>query len=440
MVIGKRSLPRRTFLRGMGAAVALPFLESMAPAMTPLAQSPARPPLRFGGVYLPNGCVMDNWTPKTTDGTLEITPILKPLEPFRDQMTVVGNLTRAGGKASTDHAVSSAGWLTGALAKQTEAEDIRVGISIDQVLARHVGQETPFPSFEFATEDFAGYVGGCVPGYSCAYMNTISWASETAGLPMEIDPRAAFERMFGRAGTPADRQIRRQQDRSILDSILQEARSLQSKVGAPDRVRLNNYLDNVREIERRIQKAEARNAAEATLDAPLGIPESFDEHMTLMFDLLVVAYQSDLTRIFTFMTGREASQRTYPALGFKETHHDISHHARGAEKMQQHTKINTYFATFLGSFLEKLRNSPEADGNVLDHSLIAFGAGMSDGQAHNSYPLSFSVLGGAGGHVKGNRFIIAPEWTPVANVWLGVADMFGSRISSIGESTGRFEL
>jgi hypothetical protein len=309
---------------------------------------------------------MDNWTPKTTDGTLEITPILKPLEPFRDQMTVVGNLTRAGGKASTDHAVSSAGWLTGALAKQTEAEDIRVGISIDQVLARHVGQETPFPSFEFATEDFAGYVGGCVPGYSCAYMNTISWASETAGLPMEIDPRAAFERMFGRAGTPADRQIRRQQDRSILDSILQEARSLQSKVGAPDRVRLNNYLDNVREIERRIQKAEARNAAEATLDAPLGIPESFDEHMTLMFDLLVVAYQSDLTRIFTFMTGREASQRTYPALGFKETHHDISHHARGAEKMQQHTKINTYFATFLGSFLEKLRNSPEADGNVLD--------------------------------------------------------------------------
>ena len=329
MIIAKKSLPRRTFLRGMGAAVALPFLESMAPAMTPLAQSPARSPLRFGGVYLPNGCVMDNWTPKTTDGTLEITPVLKPLEPFRNQMTVVGNLSRAGGKDSTDHAVSSAGWLTGALAKQTEAEDIRVGISIDQVLAKHVGQETPFPSLEFATEDFSGYVGGCVPGYSCAYMNTISWASETAGLPMEIDPRAAFERMFGRAGSPADRQVRRSEDRSILDSILQEARSLRTKVGAPDRVRLDNYLENVREIERRIQKAEARNAAEVTaLNAPLGIPESFEEHMALMFDLLVVAYQSDLTRIFTFMTGREASQRTYPALGFKETHHDISHHAR----------------------------------------------------------------------------------------------------------------
>ena len=441
MVIAKKSLPRRTFLRGMGAAVALPFLESMAPAMMPLAQSQAKPPLRFGAVYLPNGCVMDNWTPKTTDGSLEIKPVLKPLEAFRNQMTLIGNLTRAGGKNSTDHAVSSAGWLTGALAKQTEAEDIRVGIGIDQVLAKHIGQETPFPSMEFATEDFSGYVGGCVPGYSCAYMNTIAWASETQGLPMEIDPRAAFERMFGRAGSPAERQARRNEDRSILDSILQEARSLKTKVGAPDRARLDNYLENVREIERRIQKTEAHNATAVTsLNAPLGVPESFEEHMDLMFDLLVVAYQSDLTRVFSFMTGREASQRTYPALGFKETHHDISHHARQAEKMEQHTRINAYFAMLFARFLEKLRNSPEADGNVLDHSLIAFGAGMSDGQAHNSYPLSFSVFGSAGGRVKGDRFIIAPEWTPVANVWLGVASMFGSRIDSIGESTGRFEL
>jgi hypothetical protein len=384
---------------------------------------------------------MDNWTPKTTDGTLEIKPVLKPLEAFRNQMTLIGNLTRAGGKNSTDHAVSSAGWLTGALAKQTEAEDIRVGIGIDQVLAKHIGQETPFPSLEFATEDFSGYVGGCVPGYSCAYMNTIAWASETQGLPMEIDPRAAFERMFGRAGSAAERQTRRNEDRSILDSVLQEARSLKTKVGAPDRVRLDNYLEHVREIERRIQKAEAHNATQVTsLNAPLGVPESFEEHMDLMFDLLVVAYQSDLTRIFTFMTGREASQRTYPALGFKETHHDISHHARQAEKMEQHTRINAYFALLFARFLEKLRNSPEADGNVLDHSLIAFGAGMSDGQAHNSYPLSFSVFGSAGGRVKGDRFLIAPEWTPIANVWLGVASMFGSRIESIGESTGRFEL
>src|SRR5262249_10151268 len=426
MVIAKKSLPRRTFLKGMGAAVALPFLESMAPAMTPLSQSPAKPPLRFGGVYLPNGCVMDNWTPKTTDGSLEITPILKPFEAFRDQLTVVGNLSRAGGKNSTDHAVSSAGWLTGPLAKQTEAEDIRVGIGIDQVLANHVGQETPFPSLEFATEDFSGYVGGCVPGYSCAYMNTISWASETQGLPMEIDPRAAFERMFGRAGSSANREVRRNEDRSILDSILLEARSLQSKVGTADRGRLDHYLENDREIERRIQKAEKRNATAVTaLDLPVGVPESFEEHMRLMFDLLVVAYQSDLTRVFTFMTGREASQRTYPALGFKETHHDISHHARQPEKMEQHARINTYFATLFASFLEKLRNSPEADGSVLDHSLIAFGAGMSDGQAHNSYPLPLAMIGGAGGGVKGNRFLVAPEWTSIANLWLGVSSMFG---------------
>src|SRR6188768_2774985 len=260
MFITKKAMQRRTFLRGMGVTVALPFLESMAPAMTPLAQSPAKPPLRFGAVYLPNGCVMDNWTPKTTDGTLEILPILKPLESFRNQMTLVGNLSRAGGKNSTDHAVSSAGWLTGALAKPTEAEDIRVGISIDQVLAKQVGQETPFPSLEFATEDFSGYVGGCVPGYSCAYMNTISWASETQSNPMEINPRTAFERMFGRAGTPAERDARMKEDRSILDSVTEEARDLQRKVGARDRSRIGDYLDHVREIERRIQRTEAQNS------------------------------------------------------------------------------------------------------------------------------------------------------------------------------------
>jgi hypothetical protein len=440
-MIFKKSLPRRTFLRGAGAAIALPFLESMMPAMTPLAQTSAKSPLRFGGVYLPNGCVMDYWMPKTTDGTLEITPVLKPLEPFRNQMTVIGNLSRAGGKNSTDHAVSSAGWLTGALAKQTEAEDIRVGVGFDQLLARQIGQDTPFPSLEFATEDFSGYVGGCVPGYSCAYMNTIAWASETEGLPMEINPRAAFERMFGRAGTPARRETRRNEDRSILDSITQEARGLRARVGTTDRVRLDGYLEKIREIERRIQNAEAHNASEVkTLDAPLGIPEAFDEHMALMFDLLLVAWQSDMTRVFTFMTGREASQRTYPALGFKETHHDISHHGGQAEKKQQHTRINTYFALLFASFLEKLRNSPEGDGSILDHSLIAFGAGMSDGQAHNSYPLPLAMIGGAGGRIKGNRFLVAPEWTSIANLWLGVSSMYGLSLEKFGESTGRFEL
>ncbi len=440
MFITRKSLPRRTVLRGLGSVVALPFLESMVPAMKAHAQTAAQPPLRFGAVYVPNGCPIPYWMPPGAAGELTITPILKPLEPFRDQLTVVGNLSRAGGAAVTDHAVSSAGWLTGAVAKQTEAEDIRVGVSIDQVLAKHIGQDTPFPSLEYATEDFAGYIGGCVPGYSCTYMNTISWASETGPLPMEINPRVAFERLFGRAGSLEGRLRRMQQDRSILDSVADEARALQRGVSAPDRGRLDDYLENVREIERRIQRTEARNSTEITaLTAPVGIPESFEEHMKMMFDLLAIAYQADLTRVFTFMTGREASQRTYPGLGMSQTHHDTSHHAQQPKNMEQHAKVNTYFTQLFASFLETLRAAPEGDGSVLDHSLIFYGTGMSDGQAHNSYPLPFAAVGGAGGR-RGNRYIVAGEWTPVANVWLGVADRFGLPMTSFGESTDRLDV
>jgi hypothetical protein len=300
MFNAKRSLPRRTILRGLGTALALPFLESMVPSFTAYAQSAAAPPLRFGGIYLPNGMPIKDWMPTTKDGTLEITPVLKPLEPFRNHITVYGNMTRAGGRNATDHAVSSAGWLSGVVAKQTEAQDISLGITIDQVLAKHIGQESPFPSLEFATEDFSGYIGGCVPGYSCTYMNTISWAGETSPLPMEINPRVAFERMFGRAGDAESRIRRMRENRSILDSIADEAKKLQRRVGTQDRARLSDYLDDVREIERRIQRTEAGNAASVTsVAAPVGIPEAFDEHAAQMFDLLAVAFQADLTRVFT---------------------------------------------------------------------------------------------------------------------------------------------
>ena len=444
MFVTRTALSRRTVLRGIGTALALPFLDAMTPAFA-RGQQHAAVPLRFGAVYVPNGAPIGNspttsWMPKAA-GELEITPILTPLAPHRDYVTVIGNLSRAGGKNATDHAVSSAGWLSGVVAKQTEAEDISLGITIDQILAKHVGQESPFPSLEYATEDFSGYIGGCVPGYSCTYMNTISWAGETSPLPMEINPRVAFERMFGRAGDAGTRRQRMQENRSILDSIAAEARRLQQRVGAQDRARLDNYLDDVREIERRIQRTEARNAANVTsVAAPVGVPEVFEDHAALMFDLLAVAWQADLTRVFTFMTAREASMRTFPHLGIAEAHHDISHHGNRADKMAQHATITAHFVALFAKFVERLKSAPDGDGSVLDHSLIAFGTGMSDGQAHNAYPLPFSLVGAAGGRLKGNRFIVAPEWTSVANVWLSVSDMFGLPLEKFGESTGRLEL
>ena len=444
MFVTKGTLSRRTVLRGLGTALALPFLDAMTPAFA-RAQERAATPLRFGGVYVPNGAPIGNspttsWMPKAA-GELEITPILTPLADHKSHITVIGNLSRAGGKNATDHAVSSAGWLSGVVAKQTEAQDISLGITIDQVLAEHIGQDSPFPSLEFATEDFSGYIGGCVPGYSCTYMNTISWAGETSPLPMEINPRVAFERMFGRAGDAESRLRRMAENRSILDSIADEARRLKQRVGTQDRARLDDYLDDVREIERRIQRTEARNASSVTgIPAPVGVPEAFEDHAAMMFDLLAVAYQADLTRVFTFMMAREASMRTFPGLGISEAHHDVSHHGNGAPKMAQHAKIVTHFAALFAKFVEKLKAAPEGDGSVLDHSLIAFGTGMSDGQAHNAYPLPLALVGGAGGRMKGNRFIVAPEWTSVANVWLSVSDMFGVPLEKFGESTGRVQL
>ena len=441
MFVTKQALPRRTFLLGIGTTMALPLLESMVPAFTALAQTPARGPLRFGAVYFPNGATNKHWFPEATSPGYEYKTILKPLEPFRDQVTSFGNLSRAGGKSVTDHAVSSAGWLSGAVAKQTEAEDIRVGISIDQVIAKKIGQDTQLPSMEVATEDFSGYVGGCVPGYSCAYMNTISWASETQSNPMEINPRTAFERMFGRSSTTAQRLQRIQEDRSILDSVTEEARSLQRKVGARDRARIADYLDNVREIERRIQRAEAQSSKNViALDAPLGVPDTFEAHAALMFDLLAVAYQSDLTRVFSFMMSREASQRTYPELNIPQTHHDVSHHGGRPENMENHAKVNLYYAQLFAAFIAKLKAMPEGDGTVLDNSLIFYGAGMSDGQAHSPYPLPLVALGSAGGRITGDRHVVAPEWTPIANLWLSVAGLYEIPLESFAESNGRVEI
>jgi Protein of unknown function (DUF1552) len=440
MFLSKKSVSRRAILRGVGAAVSLPLLDAMFPAFVPLAQAAAKPKLRFGAVYFPNGAIMQELTPKTMGSGFEFTPILKPLEPFRDSLIVVTNLTRSHpGSQFGDHAVSAAGFLTGVWPKRTEAEDVLANTTIDQVVAQQIGQDTPLPSLEVATEDFTGYVGGCSPGFSCAYLNTISWSTPSTPLPMEINPRAVFERLFGAAGTTAQRQARIAKEQSILDSVVDEANGLGRGLGARDRVRMNEYLDNLREIERRIQKQEARGAVQVdTPDAPIGVPDSFDEHVALLFDLLAVAYQADITRVFTFMMSRELSQRTYPQIGVTEQHHSVSHHQNNPAKMAQVVKINTYYARMYAQFLEKLRSTPDGDGSLLDHSLIVYGAGMADSNMHATDPLPLIAIGGGVG--AGHRHIQLPTRTPVGNFWLNVAEKFGKPMERFGDSTEKTDV
>jgi hypothetical protein len=440
MFVAKKSLSRRTMLRGAGTAIALPLLDAMLPAFVPLAKADAKPRMRFGVAYFPNGAIMQQLTPKTAGAGFEFTPILKPLEPFKDRLIVVTNLTRPHpGSQFGDHAVSAAGYLTGVWPKRTEAEDVHANTTIDQVVAQQIGQDTPLPSLEVATEDFTGYVGGCSPGFSCSYLNTISWSSPTTPLPMEINPRAVFERLFGAAGTTAQRQARMRKEQSILDSVAQEASSLEPSLGAHDRVRMTDYLDNLREIERRIQKQEARGALNIEApDAPIGVPDSFDEHVALMFDLLAVAYQADITRVFTFMMSRELSQRTYPQIGVTEQHHSVSHHLNKPEKMAMCVKINTYYAGMYAKFLEKLRSTPEGDGTLLDHALIIYGAGMADSNVHATDPLPVIAVGGGVG--TGHRHIELPTRTPVGNFWRNVAGKFGKPMEQFGDSMGKTDV
>ena len=435
MVSGKKSIQRRTLLRGMGSAIALPFLDAMIPAFTPLAKAAANPRLRFGVVYFPNGAIMPQFTPAAVGPGFEFTPTLKPLEPFKDSLAVVTNLTRSHpGSQVGDHAVSAAGFLTGVWPKRTEAEDVLANTTIDQIVAQQIGQDTPLPSLELATEDFTGYVGGCSPGFSCAYMNTLCWRTPTTPLPMETNPRAAFERIFGEAGSATERLARIQKQRSILDSISEEAGDLRRGLGPRDRVRLGDYLDNIREIERRIQRTEAHQTAEATtLDAPIGVPDSFDEHVGLMFDLVAAAYQADVTRVFTFMMSREISQRTYPQIGITEQHHSVSHHQNNAEKMAKVARINVYYVGLYAKFLEKLRSIEDGDGSLLDHSLIFYGAGMGDSNSHASDPLPIVAVGGGLG--KGHRHVQVAQRTPVGNLWIAVAGKFGRPMERFGDGS-----
>jgi uncharacterized protein DUF1552 len=437
MLVTKRSMSRRTLLKGIGATIGLPFLESMIPAFTRSAQA-ATPARRFGVIYFPNGAIMQRFTPATVGEGFEFTPILKPLEPFKDSLMVVTNLTRSHpGSQVGDHAVSAGGFLTGVWPKRTEAEDVLANTTIDQVVAQKIGQDTPLPSLELATEDFTGYVGGCSPGFSCAYMNTISWRTPTTPLPMETNPRAAFERIFGEAGTAAERLDRIQKQRSILDSVSEEARRLQNGLGPRDRIRVSDYLENIREIERRIQQAERHGNTETSLDAPVGVPDSFDEHVALMFELAAAAWQADVTRVFSFMMSRELSQRTYPQIGVTEQHHSVSHHTNIPDKIAKVTTINTYYVGMFAKFVEKLRSTQDGEGSLLDHSLVFYGAGMGDSNSHASDPLPIVAVGGGVG--KGHRHVQVPTRTPVGCLWAAVANQFGVRMERFGDGVGMID-
>ena len=436
----KKRISRRHALRGMGAAVALPLLDAMVPAATVLAQTAASPRRRFGAVFIPNGAIMEQWTPAGTGAGFTFSPTLKALEPFRQSLAVVTNLTRANpGVVEGDHAISAAGWLSGVSPKRTEAEDVQNGTTVDQIVAGAIGQQTPFPSLELATTDFTGYVGACTSGFSCAYTNTISWSTPSTPLPMEINPRVVFERMFGRPGTDAQRAARRVRDRSILDLVKEQAAELQAGLGPADRARLGDYLDNVREIERRIQRTEAYNAARVrSMDLPIGIPDSFEEHLSLMYELLTVAYQADLTRVFTFMTDRELSQRTYPAIGVAEQHHTVSHHGNDPANIAKVATINAYHVAQFARFLERLHGTPDGDGSLLDHSLIVYGGGMGNPNQHASDPLPLVAVGGGLG--RGNRHLQLAPRTPIGNMWLSVAQHFGVERPSFGDSTGTIDV
>ena len=438
MFITKMHLSRRAVLRGMGATLALPFLEAMSPALTATAKAAANPrQRRFGVAMVPLGERPGFWNPKNTGADFDFSPILKPLEPFRNHVTVVSNLCNP----LDGHAVSVGAWLTGSTPKRTIAEDVLAGISIDQVIAGRIGQETVYPSLELATEDFTGYIGGCDPAYSCAYMNTISWRNPTTPLPMEINPRLAFERLFGRPGTSAQRMERMARDRSILDSVKQDVADLEASLGPGDRKRLEAYLDNVREIERRIQRAEAQATTEIRVpDAPVGIPESFEDHAMLQFDLLALALEADITRVFTYMISRDASQRVYPNLGLTEPHHSMSHHGGDVTKIQNLVKLSTYPISLFARFLEKLRSTPDGDGSLLDHALSLWGSGMSESDTHSRLNIPTLLVGKGAGLVQGNQHIVAPKETPMANFLLDLANKYGSDAKSFGISTARFEV
>ena len=438
MYLTKKHLRRRTFLRGAGAAVALPLLDAMVPAHTAWAQTPAKPTLRAGFIYVPHGAILPQWTPIGDGADFKFSRILKPLEPFRDRVTVV---TGCALNAENGHAISNSMWLNGV--KPAHGTEIRSGITIDQMLAAKLGQDPPFPSLEMATEDHSAELGSCGGDYACAYMNTISWRNPTTPNPMELNPRVVFERLFGGDGATAEQRLARLKDNlSLLDGVTESVNDLARSLDPRDRARLGDYLENIREIERQIAQAEKKNQESAlgAPDTPAGIPDSFEDHTRLMFNLWALAFQGDITRVASFMMARELSTRTYPQIGVSEGHHPVSHHQNVPEQIEKHAKINTYHIGLFAEFLEKLRRTPDGNGDLLDHSMILYGSGMSNGNVHSHDILPAVVAGGAAGRLGGNRHIKVPLMTPFSNLLVAMLEKAGVPTDRLGDSTGRLDL
>jgi hypothetical protein len=446
MIITKIALSRRTFLRGIGATVALPLLDAMIPALSPLARAAAKPPARLGFIYLPNGVAMNSavnyWKPKGSGTSFELSPIMTPLAAHRDRMIVVSGLAHANaeswGDGQGDHSRASAAWLSGVHAKQTEGSDVQASRTLDQVAAEILGRETALGSLELAV-DPNFLVGNCENGYSCVYINTLSWKNATTPLPTENNPRVVFERLFGDGGTATERVIRGRRVRSILDSVTDDLASLERSLGPADRARIDEYLEAVREIERRIQQVEAKASdSPLALERPVGIPETFGDHLKLMYDLQWLAYQADVTRVVSLMLGRELVGRPYPELGVPESHHGLSHHRDDQENLRKLAKINTYHMDLFTYFVDKLRTTNDGDGTLLDHVVLLYGAGLSNPNEHAHTDLPLMVVGGGGG-LKGGRHLEFPKGTPMMNLLLSMLDRVGVHLDRYGDSTGQVD-
>ena len=449
MIITKKHLPRRTFLRGVGAGLALPLLDSMIPALTAQELTAAQPVKRLGIVYVPNGVYMDNWTPPEQGRDFSLPSTLQPLASFKDQMVVLTGLSNKMGDAwpgegAGDHARAAGAYLTGVHPKKTEGADLRAGLSMDQIVARVLGEHTQLSSLELSLESREN-VGSCDPGYACAYANTLSWSSATTPLPMENNPRVVFERLFGgnESTDPEAWRARREEDSSILDAVGDKIAKLQGNLGHRDQLKLAEYLDSIRNAERRIQMAEAQSERELpVIEQPAGVPGTFQEHAKIMFDLQLLAYQADLTRVITFMVGHETSQRAYPEIGVPDAHHPLSHHGGNAEKIEKLIRVNAYHTEMFAYYLDRMKNTNDGDGSLLDNSTLMYCSGMSDGNGHNHHNLPTLIVGGGSGTIAGGRHIqyARENEIPVTNLFLDMLNRLGLPLDSFGDSTGNLDV